>query len=106
MHLLGLRRRNDPADYRKPSMNADQCCTGECLQGRDCPLQPDPSVKRHIAAYVFGSVIACCVVYGLGLMQTMDEHDAQTAVHQVMACSEFPVECRAFSEMHAARSSK
>jgi hypothetical protein len=45
--------------------------------------------------------MAVALVVIISASQALEDYDEQAAQSQVMACSQFPVECRAFAEAHA-----
>lgn len=78
------------------------CCHNNCNQGRTCTARTsEHSIISPILSYVICSIAAVALVALIAAVQTMDARDEQKVRAQVMACSEFPVECRAFAEMHA-----
>lgn len=71
------------------------CGNCSCNQGRACPLS-ERAVRSRINNFIIGSVLAVLIVAALGWTQVLDADDAQTAAGQVMACSQYPVECAEF----------
>lgn len=75
-------------------------CLGDCNQDHDCPIS-ERTVRAHIISYIICSIAAVALVFLIGAAQTMDSADEQVIATQVKACSEFPIECREFAEIHA-----
>jgi hypothetical protein len=76
------------------------CGNCSCNQGRACSLSA-ASVRSRILSYIICSCMAVALVVIISASQALEDYDEQAAQSQVMACSQFPVECRAFAEAHA-----